>query len=323
MNKEENRNYGTQLAIAGGKGLDMFKGLEVVQEWLPGEMRTPYGEPSGKISLVNWEGGRFFCFSRHGDQQQLSPGNIPYLANCYALKSLGVKYWLSVSLSTHLKGRHEVGSVVVPDDYIAFNVNRRDQFFSHDTLPGLVLYIDNYQSSVSSLLKRHLSAAAREAGVPLDVNTNDLKDIDTEDMTVFAGVNGPQTGTLAEEKFLTAAFKHVVSGMTNMTESLVCAQAGISFAALNFVGGRGLNYGGVGRALAAYLAPETGGIDAKIVPILKTFVKHDLPFAEKRSLKEFLSMCTGGQHISQALEDGNAARKVDADLLAAVRVIAP
>jgi len=317
-------SFGTNIVIAGGKGLGMFSGAKVIKEWRPEDIANPYGIPSGKISLIEWEGAKIFCFSRHGDLQQLAPHDIPYLANAYAIKMLGVKYWVSVSLSTSLKGKQVLGDVVVPDDYISSNAHRKDQFFSLETISGLVLYIDNYLGTVSPNLKEALKTAAERADVALAVNLQaNQRDIPPSDLIIFAGINGPHTGTWAEEKMLTTTFSNVVSGMTNMTEALVCAQAGISFAALNFIGGTGMNYGSIAGSLATYLTPTTGGIDAKIIPILKEFVKISLPAAPTRTMQEFLSMCTGGAPVLEAIQNPNAKHSVPPLLIDIVKVLAP
>lgn len=296
----------TQLVIAGGKGLGMFDGANIIQEWLPNTLENPYGTPSGKICLIEWNKAQFFCFSRHGDDQQHAPNDIPYLANAYALKSLGVKYWVSVSLSTALKGFPKIGDIVVPDDYLSSHIGRKDQFFSNDLISGIAYYADNYIGSVSSVLKDYLSRAADEVNIPLRMNLEtDPRLIKPSDLLIFAGVAGPHTGTYADEVSLTAAFQNVVSGMTNMTEALVCKQAGIEFAAINFIGGTGMNYGSVPEAMSAYLTEKSGGIDSKIVPLLKCFVTKPLPKATGRKIDEFLGMCTMSPENREAIKNGD------------------
>ncbi len=149
----------------------MFSDAKIKKEYLPHQLETPFGLPSGKINLIDWNGATFFCFSRHGDKESLQPNDIPYLANAFALKRLGVKYWLSVSLVTALKGTPRQGLLVVADDYTGTNCGRADQFFGKDSTPGLVFYVDNYSSSVSGVLKKALKDASESSGVTVLLNT--------------------------------------------------------------------------------------------------------------------------------------------------------
>jgi len=305
-----------QLVIAGGRGLAMFEGAEVLADYPPQALENPYGVPSGRIWLVRWLGATFYCFSRHGDQQQLAPAEIPYLANAFALKQLGVKYWLAISLSTGLKGAPRPGDVVVADDYVSIGVNRLDQFFSEHTQPGLVLYADNYKTSVSGILKQALRKAAEGAGIALMVNPHAHPDnIPASELIVYAGTSGPQTGTYAEERLLTAVFQNVVGGMTNMTEALVCRQSGIEFAGVSFIGGLGMNYGGIGESIAS--------LDAKVIPILRQFVREPLPPAPSRSLEAFLSLCTGGDKVAGYLKAEKELAPAEQRLANIVKVLAP
>ncbi len=310
----------TQLVIAGGKGLGMFEGATISNEYEPNEIKTPYGLPSGKISLVDWEGASFYCFSRHGDQQQLAPADIPYLANAYALKSLGVKYWVSVSLVSKLKGDFGSGCLVVADDYTSLGMNRKDNFLNGQDAPGFVLYIDNYASSVSSELKQALKNASLHSGIALDVNTeSDPRIIPTSQMTVYAGMNGPETGTLAEEKILTSTFERVITGMTNMTEALVCKQAGIEFAGLSVISGNGLNYGGdIGKSISDYLSL----IDSDLVPLLKSLVQVSLPVMPERDPVDFFNRVTGVPKILNKIkESGTMIEEHDSEVAKIIKVL--
>lgn len=275
----------TQLAIVGGKGLNMFEGAQILEQYEPKEMITPYGAPSGIISRVSWEDGEFYCFSRHGDTQALSPNDIPYLANAYAMKKLGVRYWLAISLSTNLKGI-DTPALVVADSYTGTEQSgRQDEFFNNKDTPGIVYYTDTFLTD-NLLLKNALSRAAKNINIELLINNTREDEIDKKKLIVFAGVPGPSTGTLAEQSMLVGDFEKVISGMTNMTEYKVAKQCGIKYAGLSYVVGNNLNYlnpeegvNSTADAISTYL----NGIDNLVVPLLSEFITESvkLPVVEK------------------------------------------
>ncbi len=293
--------YETQLVIAGGKGPNMFPHAKTIETWTNAELETPYGKPSGGISLLEWNGKRFFAFSRHGDEEQLPPHEIPYLANAYALKEKGVKYWLAVSLSTTLSEKIGVGDLVVPDTYFSHNTHRIDNFFSGETIKGLVLYMDNYETSVCGTLKDALAEAFKDSDVKAHLNVqHNPSEIIPSSRIIYAGMQGPETGTIADETALTNTFGEaaLISGMTNMTEAKVAAQAGIGYASLSYIGGANLNYSGVGNAISKYL----NGLDTDVAPILESFIRNGLPKAIDRKESDFFGMCTGAKQIMESEE---------------------
>jgi len=66
-------------------------------------METPYGKPSDKIAIATYEGKRIAFLPRHGKNHQFPPHMIPYRANLYAMKKLGVKKILAPTSSGSLR----------------------------------------------------------------------------------------------------------------------------------------------------------------------------------------------------------------------------
>lgn len=303
-------DHETQLVIAGGGGHGMFEaaGAETVKMWTAEELETPYGKPSGAIFLMRLDGKNFFCFSRHGDQEQLAPHDIPYLANAYALKKLGAKYWVAMSLSTSLSDHINIGSFVIPDTYYDHNTQRDDQFFTRRKIGGVVSYTDTFNTMVSGALKTALIAALENHNVEQHHNAQtDTRRIADEDIIVFAGMPGPHTGTRADQMAITSLFHDaggIISGMTNMTEALVAKQAGIDYASLSFIGGRDLSYRGdeslgadetnTGNAIQRYVA----SFDKVIVPVLTSVVAQDLPKKDAPSDAAFYDTFKGAENVS-------------------------
>src|SRR5262245_52438044 len=89
-----------QIAIIGGSGLYKMTGLQGAQE---NDIDTPFGKPSAPIVTGVLEGRRVAFLARHGIGHHLTPTEVPYRANIYALKSLGVERIISVSACGSLR----------------------------------------------------------------------------------------------------------------------------------------------------------------------------------------------------------------------------
>jgi 5'-methylthioadenosine phosphorylase len=122
------------LAIIGGSGLYSMPGLENVREY---ELDTPFGKPSAAIVAGILEGQQVVFLARHGIGHHISPGEINYRANIYALKSLGVERIISISACGSLREDYAPGDLVVPDGLFDFTKGRQRTFFEG----GLVAHI--------------------------------------------------------------------------------------------------------------------------------------------------------------------------------------
>ncbi|HBF41209.1 MAG TPA: S-methyl-5'-thioadenosine phosphorylase, partial [Anaerolineaceae bacterium] len=100
------------LAVIGGSGLYDFSSLEKVETIFPD---TPFGKPSAPITLGTLSGKRVAFLARHGIGHTLSPSEVPYRANIFALKTLGVERIISVSACGSLREDFAPGEIVIPD----------------------------------------------------------------------------------------------------------------------------------------------------------------------------------------------------------------
>ncbi|HAX68834.1 MAG TPA: S-methyl-5'-thioadenosine phosphorylase, partial [Anaerolineae bacterium] len=100
------------LAIIGGSGLYHMPGLESTEEI---NLDTPFGKPSAPITVGTLEGKRVAFLARHGIGHHITPSEVPYRANIYALKSLGVQQVLSISACGSLREDYAPGHIVIPD----------------------------------------------------------------------------------------------------------------------------------------------------------------------------------------------------------------
>ncbi|HQV64149.1 MAG TPA: MTAP family purine nucleoside phosphorylase, partial [Anaerolineales bacterium] len=100
------------IAIIGGSGLYGMSGLEDTKEY---DLDTPFGKPSAPIVAGTLEGTRIAFLARHGIGHHIMPTEVPYRANIYALKSLGVERVI-ISACGSLREEYAPGHIVIPDD---------------------------------------------------------------------------------------------------------------------------------------------------------------------------------------------------------------
>ena len=123
-----------KIGIIGGSGLYDIKGLKNVKEL---EIDTPFGKPSDVITLGKLEGMDIAFLPRHGRGHRLTPSEVPYRANIYALKELGVEWIISVNAVGGLKFKFKPGQLVIPDQIIDRTYKRETSFFGE----GMVAHI--------------------------------------------------------------------------------------------------------------------------------------------------------------------------------------
>ncbi len=140
------------LAVIGGSGLYEFEDLNEIKTL---EIDTPFGKPSSPITLGKL-GGRTVAFlARHGIGHIFPPSKVPYRANIYALKSLGIKRIVSVSACGSLRESYAPGHIVIPNQVFDFTHQRERSFF--DT--GMVAHVsvaDPFCESLSTILEESL-----------------------------------------------------------------------------------------------------------------------------------------------------------------------
>lgn len=111
------------VAVIGGSGFYSF--LDDAEEH---EVSTPYGDPSGPISVGTVAGRRVAFVPRHGTEHRFPPHRIPYRANAWALRSLGVRQVLAPCAVGSLRPELGPGSVVVPDQLVDRTQARTQSF---------------------------------------------------------------------------------------------------------------------------------------------------------------------------------------------------
>ena len=206
-----------KIGIIGGSGLYKMEVLKDVEEI---EISTPFGSPSDVIILGTLEGTRVAFLARHGRNHTLLPAELPYRANIYAMKQLGVEYLISASAVGSLKAEVKPLDMVIPDQFIDRTKNRISTFFGE----GIVAHI-----AFGEPICHNLSSILAEAIASLS-----LLDVTLHNGGTYVCMEGPAFSTKAESH-LYRSWDATVIGMTNLPEAKLAREAEIAYATLALV----------------------------------------------------------------------------------------
>jgi len=196
-----------EIAIIGGTGIYDSNAFENVKEI---DIDTPFGKPSDKILVGDFEGRKVAFLPRHGRGHVYSPTNIPYRANIYALKKLGVKRIISVAAVGSLKEEIKPLDIVIPNQIFDRTKHRKDTFFE-----DVVVHIGFAEPFCPEL---------REVAIKV------LKklEISFHDKGTYVCIEGPQFSTKAESNvYRTLGFD--IIGMTALPEAKLAREAEICY----------------------------------------------------------------------------------------------
>ena len=202
------------LAVIGGSGLYEFSGLKNVTER---RVETPFGEPSAPIVLGELDGKRVAFLARHGIGHRLSPSEVPYRANIFALKTLDVGRIVSISACGSLREDLAPGHIVVPDQLFDHTRDRARSFFGD----GIVVHL-SVPEPFCPELSAHLGAAVQNAGGSVHLGGT------------FITIEGPRFSTKAESA-LYRSWGMSLIGMTTAPEAFLAREAEICYAVMAHV----------------------------------------------------------------------------------------
>jgi 5'-methylthioadenosine phosphorylase len=205
------------IAVIGGSGLYEMEGLADAREHL---MDTPFGRPSDVIVTGSLDGTPVAFLARHGRGHKLLPIEIPFRANIYALKALGVRYLLSISAVGSLAEDMRPLDMVIPDQIMDLTKRREASFFG----AGAVAHVAMAQPVCPNLAE--LVSRACQATVPEDVRVHTKG--------TYVCIEGPAFSTRAESEWYRSMGAQVI-GMTNMPEAKLAREAEIAYATLALV----------------------------------------------------------------------------------------
>jgi len=200
--------------MIGGSGLYEMPGLSNTQEY---NMDTPFGKTSAPIVVGELEGEQVAFLARHGIGHHIMPSEVPYQANIYALKSIGVQRIVSISACGSLKEELAPGHIVIPDQ-IYDNTRRRVRSFFGEGLVAHVSVADPFCVDLSD----QLESAVRAAGGVVHRNG------------AFITIEGPRFSTRAESNTYRSWGMSII-GMTASPEAFLAREAEICYATMAHV----------------------------------------------------------------------------------------
>lgn len=199
--------FKADIGVFGGSGFYSF--FDKVEEI---DLDTPYGKPSGKIALAELDGKRIAFLPRHGKNHQYPPHMVPYRANIYAMKQLGVKKLLGPTASGSLQPEIKPGDFVVTDQFVDRTSGRKDTFFDGP---------ETIHTTIAHPYCPELRKVAIEAGKALGITIH-------ERGTVVV-IQGPRFSTVAESRWFSRMGWEVIN-MTQYPECYLAREQGICYA---------------------------------------------------------------------------------------------
>jgi len=204
-----------EIGIIGGSGLydpGFVKNAREVKVY------TPYGLPSDYIIVGEVEGRRVAFLPRHGRGHRIPPHRVNYRANIWALKSLGVRWVISVSAVGSLQEEVRPGDLVVPDQFIDMTKKRDYTFFD-----GPVVAHVSMADPFCEQLRRLLIESAERLGYRVHGSGT------------YICIEGPRFSTRAESRVWREVFKADIIGMTLVPEVNLACEAQMCYATLALV----------------------------------------------------------------------------------------
>jgi len=205
-----------QIGIIGGSGLYQMPELQNVRERA---VETPFGSPSDAFIIGELDGVTVAFLPRHGRGHKLLPTELPFRANIYAMKLIGVEYILSVSAVGSLQEQYAPTDFVIPDQF--FDRTRARAHESTFFGEGIVGHI-TFAEPVCNELGDILEASCKKAGVK------------THRGGTYICMEGPAFSTKAESNVYRQWGMDVI-GMTNLQEAKLAREAEIAYATVALV----------------------------------------------------------------------------------------
>lgn len=272
-----------ELAIIGGSGLYDMAELTAVEEIT---ISTPFGDPSDSILVGTLHSRRVAFLPRHGRGHVLNPSEVPYRANIFALKVLGVKYIISVSACGSLQEIYAPGHVLIPNQLVDLTKKRATSFFEQ----GLVAHV-GVADPLSPEMSRVVANSVRESGGTV------------HEGGTFITIEGPRFSTKAESNLYRQWGMDII-GMTTSPEAFLAAEAEIAYAVMAHITDYDVWHDGEGPVsvdrVLQVLRGNTALAQRAISHIARTMDEWAGDFAAHHNLKD--ALITDRSHIPDVLK---------------------
>ncbi len=201
----------SRIGIIGGSGLYDIEGIKDVERV---EVDTPFGKPSDSFTLGKLAGREVVFLPRHGSGHTISPSELPFRANIYAMKKLDVAQIIAVSAVGSMKEEIRPLDIVIPDQFFDRTKARESTFFGD----GIVAHV-GFADPLCGAMGDALHRAAQLTGARVHRGG------------IYVCMEGPQFSTRAESQTYRRLGASVI-GMTNLQEAKLAREAEICYATL-------------------------------------------------------------------------------------------
>ncbi len=205
----------SKVGVIGGSGVYDLEAVKVLSEH---KVDTPFGETSSAILELEISGKAFYFVPRHGKGHAITPSEINYRANIYALKKLGVDTVVSISAVGSLKEEHAPTKIVLPSQFIDWTKGLRSRTFFGKGVVGHVSTANPVESNLQDRIAEVLATT----------------DIQFSKGGSYVCIEGPQFSTKAESEIY-RSFGADIIGMTNVPEAYLAKEAGMAYATVAMV----------------------------------------------------------------------------------------
>jgi 5'-methylthioadenosine phosphorylase len=203
------------IGVIGGSGLYQ---MHEVQDATEHQINTPFGSPSDVLVGGMLSGRQVYFLPRHGRGHRILPHEINHRANIYALRSLNVRWIISVAAVGSLQEKYAPRDVVLPSQFYDRTSNRAAHTFFGDGIAAHVAFAE----PISANLRNLLAESARSIGVTV------------HNGGTYVNMDGPAFSTRAESE-LNRRNGFDVIAMTNLPEAKLTREAEIAFATMAMI----------------------------------------------------------------------------------------
>ncbi|MBU1083570.1 MAG: S-methyl-5'-thioadenosine phosphorylase [Candidatus Omnitrophota bacterium] len=204
-----------KIGIIGGSALYEMKGMKILEKK---KVSTPFGEPSDELVFGELGDKGVVFLPRHGRAHSISPSEINFRANIYALKVIGVDRVISVSAVGSLKEEIRPSDVLLVDQFVdRTNQGRPTTFFGD----GIVAHV-SMADPVCGELRQSILDNSRGTGAKV------------HERGIYLNMEGPAFSTRAESALYRSWGMDVI-GMTNMQEARLAREAGMCYATIAMI----------------------------------------------------------------------------------------
>jgi 5'-methylthioadenosine phosphorylase len=209
------KNESPGIGIIGGSGLYEMGEMRDATEY---KIETPFGAPSDSLVGGKVGGRQVYFLPRHGRGHRILPHELNHRANIYALRSLNVRWIISVGAVGSLQEKYAPRDVLLPSQFYDRTSGRAAQTFFGEGIAAHIAFAE----PISTKLRNLLAESARSLSVTV------------HNGGIYVNMDGPAFSTRAESE-LNRRNGFDVIGMTNLPEAKLAREAEIAFAAMAMI----------------------------------------------------------------------------------------